>query len=492
MRELVLRPAHASERRFPLDTALVVGREPGCDVLEDHPSLSRRHARVLLDGDDAYVEDLKSKNGTWVNGVRIAGRVRVKDGDAIAFGEVFATLAERVASQLIATRIVQRDPHVHSTVDRVPIPKVRDPAGRLATMLEVARVLARPAPTEVLLGLVVDLACRVLEVDRAVLLLDGPDGLRPAVVRPAGHTPSWSRTIAEWTRTNGVAALFGDAATDPRVAEAASVHALTITSSMAAPLHAGGRLAGVLYVDARRRMGAWFGEPDLELLAAFADQASMALENAGLRNQLEEEAARRGALQRFFPTSTLEVLLASGGEVPSTETDVTALFCDLSDYTRIAAGMPPLEVLGLLNRYYSTVSPIVFAHGGTLEKFVGDALLAVWGAPVQRPDDADRAVKAALALPAAVRAIPLTVHVGVHSGRVAAGNVGSAEVIQYATVGDATNVAARICSTAGPGEIAVSDATWARLRDPPAGAVRVDGVELKGKAEPFTLWRVRG
>lgn len=210
------------------------------------------------------------------------------------------------------------------------------------------------------------------------------------------------------------------------------------------------------------------------------------------------EAALRQSLLRFFPPRTTRRLIESqGGALEILDAEVTALFCDISDYTALASTMPPREVIELLNAYFPCAVEVVFRHEGTLEKYIGDALLAVWGAPYPQPDDADRAVAAALELRAAVGRLaaegriprPIRVHIGVHSGPAAAGNIGSAEYIQYATIGDATNVAARVCAAASPDEILISADTKRRLARP----VRLEALPpatVKGKRDPLELYRV--
>lgn len=179
------------------------------------------------------------------------------------------------------------------------------------------------------------------------------------------------------------------------------------------------------------------------------------------------------------------------------ETEVTALFCDISDYTRIATALPPARLLALLNRYYAAVVEVVARHGGAIEKYIGDAVLAVWGAPEAHPDDADRAVRAALEIREALARLnaagrldpPLRVHIGLNSGWVAAGAIGCARYRQFAAVGDGTNIASRVCQLAEPGEVLIAQSTLDRLRRrvacealPPCG--------VKGKAAPLRVYRL--
>jgi adenylate cyclase len=268
-----------------------------------------------------------------------------------------------------------------------------------------------------------------------------------------------------------------------------------IKASMAVPLRGRDDDLGVLYVD-NRSVPDRFRQEDLDFLAAFANHAAAAIENARLLARLEREAELRNSLLRFFPPATAGELLAGG--LPTVETEVTALFCDISGYTPLAASLRPFEVIGLLNSYFPIVAEIVFRHGGMLEKYIGDAILAVWGVPRRGPEDADRALAAAIDMQRALAERnahlpegqpPLHVHIGLNSGPVAAGNIGSDAYVQYATIGDATNTAARVCGAAAADEILLSESTWLRLSHRPRAQVR-DGVPLKGKGGTARLFLV--
>lgn len=217
---------------------------------------------------------------------------------------------------------------------------------------------------------------------------------------------------------------------------------------------------------------------------------------------MSDKSVSNERLSRFFAPE-LASAIAREPEIAtrSAACRVTMLFSDISGFTAMSSRMSPEEVVGLLNAYFPRMVEIVFRHGGTLEKFVGDALLAVWGAPIESHDDIDRAVAAATEMQAAVAPFNLeqqaagrptiAIHVGIASGPAAAGYIGTDRYVQYAVIGDTTNVAARICSAAGPGEILVSDAT--RRGHSGRGAVfeEVPAIAAKGKDGAVIVHRVR-
>lgn len=213
------------------------------------------------------------------------------------------------------------------------------------------------------------------------------------------------------------------------------------------------------------------------------------------------EAVVSERLSRFFsPEVAARIATEPELAVRAAECRVTVLFSDISGFTSMASRMRPQEVVDLLNAYFPAMVEIIFRHGGTLEKFVGDAVLAVWGAPVQRPDDADRAVAAALDMQAAVARFneargrsgvaPLRVHIGIASGQAAAGYIGTDSYIQYAVIGDTTNVASRICSATGPGEILVGEQTRGLVSPGTFVLEPAPPIVAKGKDRPVDVYRV--
>ena len=217
--------------------------------------------------------------------------------------------------------------------------------------------------------------------------------------------------------------------------------------------------------------------------------------------QLHRDSVSKERLRRFLaPEVVDEIMAAPELGRRAVEAEVTVLFSDITGFTELASRSSPQEVIDLLNDYFPVMSAIVFRHRGTLEKYIGDALLAVWGAPLSRADDARRAVQAAVEMQQAIDELNqrwsakggpnLRIHIGLHTGRVAAGHIGTDEYLQYATIGDTTNVASRICTVAGPGEIVLSATTREKLAEFSVPLEELPPVQVKGKAEPLLLHRL--
>jgi adenylate cyclase len=156
-------------------------------------------------------------------------------------------------------------------------------------------------------------------------------------------------------------------------------------------------------------------------------------------------------------------------------------------------------VATLLSEYFTAMVEVVFRHGGTLDKFIGDAVMAQWGAPIGTPDDADRAMDAALDMLGELDALnekwraegrpPLQIGIGLNVGEVFAGNIGSERRLEFTIIGDAVNTASRLCATADGGEILLTDSMRQALRRPPPLRER-GALEMRGKSQPVSVYSV--
>lgn len=217
-------------------------------------------------------------------------------------------------------------------------------------------------------------------------------------------------------------------------------------------------------------------------------------------NQMVAGLAERERIRQAFGTyldeEVAEYILSDGFSEEGVEVEVSILFCDVRDFTAFAAGASAQRVVAALNGLFEVIVPIIARHGGHIDKFEGDGLLAVFGAPEPFTDHADRAVRAACEIGTAVNqegeAGQLRVGVGVNTGRVVAGAVGGAGRLNFSVIGDAVNVAARVEAQTRITEdnILITGATWTRL----SHQFEVDSrgrTELRGVSEPVALYAPR-
>jgi class 3 adenylate cyclase len=215
---------------------------------------------------------------------------------------------------------------------------------------------------------------------------------------------------------------------------------------------------------------------------------------------LQQKERIQSAFGRYASEHVLNTLLESpeGHEVEGAEREVTILFADIRQFTRLSEGLEARDVVALLNDVFQLVSDRILAAGGTIDKFIGDSVMAYFGAPVPSEDHSARAVDAAVDLIQAVEirnvqaaegGHPVGVGVGIHSGVVVVGNIGSDQRTDFTAIGDPVNVAARLEKLARPGEILISEVVQRRVRG--RHKLRFEGErQLSGRVEPVHVYSV--
>lgn len=239
------------------------------------------------------------------------------------------------------------------------------------------------------------------------------------------------------------------------------------------------------------------GDGDFSIQIPVYDGTEIGRLQAGF-NQMVVGLAEREQIRTAFGTyvdpDVAEHILNAGTDLAGEEVEVSMMFLDIRNFTGFAERTPAAEVVGTINRLFARAVPLVREHGGHVDKFVGDGLLAVFGAPRRSTDHADRAVRAACAIAAAVDDEfqgDLSVGIGINTGVVVAGNVGGAGRFEFSVIGDAVNVAARIESaTRTTGDTVLVSQRTADLLQQDVALTPRPGLALKGKSEPVSLFAV--
>lgn len=491
--ELVYSTDEGQEHRFPLDADIVrIGRSADNDLVIHHGSISRHHAELRKEHGVWKIFDLGSKNGTHVNQVGDSTSA-LKDGDEILLGNFPISYVTGSSSSVELTTPASQFDEESGTIFRSAVDFSALAAGKqrrttaapaldedrlrklLAIVTQASEVLLRSADLEETLSQVLDLVFEHLPVERGFIMLwdEEQERLVERCVKnrkPTDEKIRCSHTIATKVLREKVSVLTTDAQTDPDLAGGASIMALGIRSAMAAPLWNGEKVEGIIYVDTPLHEKA-FDDFDLDLLSALGNNVAMALERARLQDSVLDERLSRQRLERYHSPAVVErITQATAGQVlTAEEREVTVLYADVVGFTRRCESMDPRDVAQMLNRCFSEMTEVVFQHEGTLDKFIGDCLMAVFGAPLPMEDHPVRAVRAALdmrdALSQLNEAQPeqdrLEFRIGMHSGRVVAGDIGSVRRSDYTVLGSTVNLASRMqTEVAEPGQIIASDTVY--------------------------------
>jgi adenylate cyclase len=527
-----------------LGRTLVVGRAVTSDVPIYDPTISRRHAEIALTESGVRVTDLGSSNGTFLNGAKIT-EAEAGANDVVTFGKV-AFRVKEVTAPAPRPQVVPTPPDFTSprpgsgkggvaggTIVRqlpvsasggVPAIVIDQPQGsshlkvraqtqeerrekKLSLLLEVSKELSKQQELDRLLDKVVDFTFQIMNVDRvSILLLDGKTNeLVPRISKSrtgdasaAKHVP---QSIARKAVEERVAILSDNAAADERF-KGKSILIQSVRSAMCTPLMGSDqKVLGILYVDNLTATHS-FADEDLEFLIAFGGLTAIAIENSQLSERIRREALVRSNFERYFSPNIASVIAEQqdAGKLPSQKQPVVVFFSDIRGFTPMSETMNPDEIAGLLTDYFTEMVDIVFEHAGTLDKFMGDAIMALWGAPIAHEDDADRAMQCALDQIETLEKMnakwkesgrqPLAIGIGINFGEVFAGNIGSNRRLEYTVIGDAVNTASRLCSSAGGNEILISEPFYKALKKPPK-VEALEPIQVKGKTKKVPVYRVK-
>lgn len=549
MPQLVIEQPDIPTMAVPLSgETLSLGRSEDNDIVLCADGVSRYHARISRKESQILITDMKSLNGTYVNRQRVSERV-LKHLDEIwlgnkchlifrddtAYGQAEDTrLSEDFLRDSALSKSIQ---DIRSEMDQVgqhmtlmgqnarksqtslagesnlaeltqaDISRMTRAYRRLEALHKAHQVIASDFDLKTRLTNMLRLIMGVLQAKRGFVLLRDKknDTLRAIVSLQMGgdlNASSPSMGIAGRAAIDGEPVLMQDRDSNQEFGNRASIIEKRIASAMCVPLKVKDTIFGSIYVDTDDP-GQSFAEDDLELFSSLAAQAALAIDNVQLHERVVESEKRRSNLARFLPNALVEKIindsenLVLGGR----KTQVTTLFCDIRGSSNLAEQIDAQHLVALLNEHFTAMTEILFAYQGTLDKYIGDEIMAIFGAPIALGEEPYRAVCAALDMQRKnqemnalrkVEARPL-VHfgIGIDSGEVIAGYIGSPKRMDFTVVGDRVNTAKRFCDMAGPGKIMVGEETWKAIQDR-VEARPMGTLMLKGKQQAVQAYEVIG
>jgi adenylate cyclase len=380
----------------------------------------------------------------------------------------------------------------------------------LFVLYEISRQLNSIGNFNELLSKIMDLIFMIIDADYGFLILMGEkdkNDLIPVVVKykddkikEKGEIRA-SRTIVNKVINDKVSLLTSNAMTDSRLDAGQSLFMQQIRSAMCVPLWKKDTIIGVIQLGSMR-LNNQFNQDDLELLQSISSQMAMIIEQASLNEQIREEERIRSRLERFHSPQVIEMILKGSQDTKDNIMEpkdliATILFADIIGFTQLSERMPPRDINMLLNQFFSRMTDIIFEYEGTLDKYIGDSLMAVFGAPMEKKDDAKRAIMAALKmrneLPIIMNKMEakkrFNIRIGINTGRVVAGNIGSPRRMDYTVIGDPVNIASRLESIAEPNQILIGEETYKHIKRE-FKINKIGSKLVKGKTEEIMVYEV--
>ncbi|MFN0084510.1 MAG: adenylate/guanylate cyclase domain-containing protein [Blastocatellia bacterium] len=510
----------ATERTYTFDLdrpEITIGRELKNDMVLDDPRVSRYHAIVRKSKEGVTFRDLESGNGSFVNGHRVSPNVDFKlaDNDQIKMGSCVLTFqkVDPLRTQFSSDsfrEILQKTPGdllVTSALSggmasqEVPVTVFRQELEKKERILRLFYDLSHKLSSIFSLEEIYDQAFGILfsvtPASRCFIFRKNEGGEFQQVAArmrqegEVGDPLPISQTIFAKVASERVSVLLEESNRNDPTFSSDSVLATQVYSVMAAPIIGPRGLLGIIYVD-RHEAFDNFSPDDLDLLNAIAVQTGIAINTVNNYERLQRQAQARSNFERFLPRQVVDQILRSpdairlGGE----RQKITVLFADIRNFTTLSESATPEIVVNLLNRYFSSISEIIFRHGGTLDKYIGDGLMALFGAPYITELDPVQAVRAAVEMQRSMQlfnerlraeSLPeISIGIGINTGPAIVGYIGSETRLDYTAIGDTVNTAARLESLAQAGQIVISENTMQALDE--SFTLRSLGTEkLKGK-----------
>lgn len=516
-----------------------VGRDPKntCQILDDR--ISRHHASIQRRESRFFLRDLGSLNGSFLNDCeqKLTLEIELSDCDRVRMGdhvleftitqsdpsspprsprpslpgrprECLTVIEEASESALIQAEVDAREEQ--SSIEQIDIEEDLETVKRAYKKLRLAfalhEQLTKVTDLDTVLKKILDLLFNIFPADRGVLLLaDENGGFEPRVskVREKEYLASQirvSKTLMTYVQQRGKAILIQDA---QKTVGTQSILLEDVSSAMSVPLFLKEKLVGILHVDCSGGHGKAFSAKDLDILTGIGNQIAIAIANVSLSQEIERKTELARNLGRYLSHELVEqiasqkIQIQMGGDTKT----VTVMFSDIRGFTSLSETMEPKDVVALLNDYFEIMVECIFKFGGTLDKFIGDAIMAVWGSPIPDPLGAFNAVHAALEMQIELAHFnlareragkpPIGMGIGINTGPALAGNLGSQKRMEYTVIGDTVNLASRIEHMTRAGQVIISEHTASEVSE----YLRADPLpitKVRGKSKEVCPYLVRG
>ncbi|MBD2181541.1 FHA domain-containing protein [Planktothrix sp. FACHB-1355] len=508
-----------------------LGRAIDCDWHLPYFGISRYHARIFKKPEGVwFIEDMGSRNGTVVNEQLVESPQILKHGDVIQLGSVYLSALfyddslkinnDDMDTQVVGMTIFRnvqdlRQQWIQADDRGDEADRQEITISRLKDLLDIAQGLNSAVSIEAIFKAAQAVVFRYLDkIERLALLIDingsgklellkgaARDVYDQKYLKPDG---SWiSRTICQKVFNEKVAIQTADAQKDNRFDSEQSIIDKGIHNVMAVPLWDEDKVVGVLYADGHvclhdSHQGS---EEDISFFSTLANLVAASVQRWLLTRKLRNEEKIRHRLERYHSPAVVQQMMMAGtlenSRLLPKESEISILFADIVGFTALSERLSPAEIANLLNSFFEEMLQEVFTAGGTLDKFIGDCIMAFFGAPEPQPDHADRAFAAAkgmldrldnLNAKKALRE-PLQLRIAINTGKAVVGDVGSSQRVDYTVLGATINLASRMEAICPIGKCVVSETTYNMLR--PSQRIALDDMgeyRFKGIDRPIRVY----
>ncbi len=408
----------------------IIGRQTNNHITILDPGISLVHCLITFEFKQGFViRDLGSLNGTFVNNKKIDGKLSLNDGDEITLGNTRSIFSSKTPGTVVQI-IDENSQTIHSHFSPISAPKAEKPF-----------LSEKEMPDEAVLRADYEKLRITNELQRGINFDMSIDN------------------ILDQTH-----------------------------------------MIGIIILESSTTVSA-YNAKDLFLLTNIANQTSRFIKTSEMAIKIKEDAITRKRFQRLLSPNLAEMVVSGqlkvekGGE----SRVATVLFADIRDFTLLSENTNATEVLRMLNDYFEIIVDIIFHHEGTVDKFIGDSTMAIWGAPVAHDDDPIRAVKAAIDIQnllvefnktrADEGQFQIQIGIGINTGDLVAGYIGSSRTMSYSVIGSSVNTAFRLCSAAKPGQILISGQTFDQLQDT-FDIEELEPIPARGKYKPVRTFNV--
>ncbi len=513
-----------------------LGRSLDCDWHLPYFGISRYHARLFKSSDGVwFVEDMGSKNGTVVNGQFATSPQILNHGDVIQLGSIYLSalfgddaiktnnngdMETQVVGMTIFRNVQdlqQQWIQADDQDDEFNRPVIA--ISRLKDLLNIAKGLNSAESIEAIFKAAQTVVFRYLKgIERLALLIDINGSGKLELLNGAARDiyehqnmmadVNWiSRSVCQKVFDEKVAIQTADAQQDERFDSEQSIIDKGIHSIMAVPLWDENKVVGVLYADGHICFGDSFkdsvqeSEEDISFFSTLANLLASSVQRWLLTRKLRNEEKIRHRLERYHSPAVVQQMMMGGtladGRLSPKESEISILFADIVGFTALSERLSPGQIAELLNSFFEEMLQEIFAAGGTLDKFIGDCIMAFFGAPEPQPDHADRAFTAAKGMldrldnlnANKVLREPLQLRIAINTGKAVVGDVGSSQRVDYTVLGPTINLASRMEAICPVGKCVVSETTYNLLR--PSQRIGLDDMgeyRFKGIERPIRVY----